>query len=142
MRVPIRVHLLLFAGIFMFASNSSKSASFIQQKNSLQDPLLGDWAGTSLCQVKNSPCHDESVVFHVAPGAAAGLYKIKADKIVNGQLVNMGDLDFTLNRTTNTLTCVFPNGTWVLVVDKKHIEGTLTTPDRVLYRKLSLSKAG
>jgi hypothetical protein len=142
MRLPTYIHLFLFAGFFLVASDSSKSASLIQQKNSQQDPLLGDWSGTSLCQVKNSPCHDEKVVFHFAPGASAGLYKVKADKIVNGQLDNMGELDFTLNRATNTLTCVLPNGTWLLVVDKKHIEGTLTTPDKVLYRKLSLAKAG
>ena len=52
----------------------------------------------------------------------------------------MGELDFTLNRATQTLTCVFAGGTWVLKIDKTHIDGTLTTPGNVLYKKLSISR--
>lgn len=119
---------LLFAGLCMTASQ--------------ENPLIGNWTGTSLCQVKGSPCRDENVVFHFSPVNGTGHYKVRADKIVNGQEVDMGELEFTLDKAAHTLTCVFSNGTWVLVVDKKHIDGTLTTPDKVLYRKLSLSKAG
>jgi hypothetical protein len=28
--------------------------------------LIGTWKGTSICQVKNSPCHDENVVYHIS----------------------------------------------------------------------------
>jgi len=29
------------------------------------DPISGTWEGTSLCQVKPSPCHDEHVIYRV-----------------------------------------------------------------------------
>jgi hypothetical protein len=30
------------------------------------DPVAGTWEGTSLCQIKPSPCHDEHVVYRFA----------------------------------------------------------------------------
>jgi hypothetical protein len=132
---------LLFAGIFATASHSGMSSQPDGQKSSLEDSLTGNWTGTSTCQVKNSSCRDENVVFHIAPGKAANQYRVRADKIVDGRMIDMGDLDFTINRATQTLTCASANGTWVLVVNKRRIEGTLTTSDNVLFRKLSLSKA-
>lgn len=142
MRTPVYLTPLLFAGIFLTAAPGARSSNPFRQKARQTDSLLGNWTGTSLCQVKNSPCHDENVVFHFLPGIGPDKYKVSADKIVDGKLVNMGELDFTFNRATNTLTCVFSNGTWVLVVNKTHMDGTLTTTDKVLYRKLSLSRRG
>ena len=26
--------------------------------------LIGVWKGSSICQIKNSPCHDETVVYY------------------------------------------------------------------------------
>jgi len=28
--------------------------------------IEGVWKGTSLCQIKDSPCHDETVVYHIS----------------------------------------------------------------------------
>ena len=131
---------VLLTGLFIAGSYGASHSQAVQRKASLEDSLLGNWTGTSICQVKSSPCRDENVVFHFSPGNGPNQYKVDADKIVNGQQVNMGELDFILNPSTHTLTCLFPNGTWVLVVNKRHMEGTLTTTDKVLYRKLSLSK--
>ena len=119
---------LLFAGFVLTAFQST------------EDLLVGDWTGTSKCQVKNSACHDENVVYHISEGNGADLYKIDADRIVDGKAVDMGELDFKFDKGSHTLTCVYPQGRWVLVVNKTHIDGTLTTPDNVLFRKLSLSK--
>lgn len=33
----------------------------------------GVWNGTSLCQVKNSPCHDEIVVYHISKERPVGI---------------------------------------------------------------------
>jgi len=46
------------------------------------------------------------------------------------------------DKASQTLTCSIPSGTWVLKVNTGHIDGTLTSPDKVLFRKLVLSKAG
>ena len=105
-----------------------------------QDPVIGTWTGTSICQVKNSSCRDEIVVFHFAHGNGNDTYIVRADKIVNGKAIDMGELDFIYNRVGHTLTCAFASGTWVLVVDSTHIDGTLTTPDKVLYKKLTLTR--
>ena len=32
--------------------------------------IEGAWRGSSICQVKNSPCHDEQVVFHISKDGA------------------------------------------------------------------------
>jgi hypothetical protein len=141
MQTPAYLTVLLLAGI-LFTTSQSGRPSHIQQNAGLEDSLIGNWTGTSKCEVKNSPCRDENVVFHFAKGSGADHYKVSADKIVNGQAINMGELDFALNRATHTLTCTIPSGTWVLVVNKWHIDGTLTTADKVLFRKLSLTKTG
>ena len=140
MPTPTYLMVLVFAGFFVTAVNNGRYSGAIERKAGFEDSLIGDWTGTSKCQVRNSPCRDENVIFHFSPGNGADLYKVRADKIVNGQAVDMGELDFKLERGAHRLTCTFPNGTWVLVVDKNHIDGTLTTPDKVLFRKLSLSK--
>ena len=28
--------------------------------------LIGVWKGSSICQIKNSPCHDETVVYYIS----------------------------------------------------------------------------
>lgn len=133
---------LLFPVVFATASQISTSSLPIQQRAMLEDSLIGNWVGTSICQVRDSPCRDENVVFHIAAGNGANQYKVRADKIVKGQPIDMGELDFKFAPATQTLTCTTPSGTWVLVVNDRHIDGTLTNADKVLYRKLSLAKAG
>jgi hypothetical protein len=132
MQPPIHLNALLFASLFIAASYQGNQ----------EDSLIGNWTGTSSCQIKNSSCRDENVVFHISLGSGANHYRINADKIVNGQVINMGELDFLFDKASHTLTCGIPTGTWVLVVNKRHIDGTLTTPDKLLFRKLSLSRAG
>ena len=105
------------------------------------DTLVGNWTGTSICQAKNTACKDENVVFHILKGNTADLFRVDADKIVDGKAIDMGELDFTLNKATHTLTCVYPGGTWVLVAKGTHIDGTLTMRDNVLFKKLSLTRA-
>ncbi|TDW96185.1 hypothetical protein [Dinghuibacter silviterrae] len=122
--------------IAILLATISQNSRFSLQEAPQDDALTGTWMGTSICQVKNSPCKNETVVFHFYQ--AAETYTVTADKIVNGQPINMGKLNFTLNKST--LTCVQPTGTWVLKVNNNHIDGTLITADKVLYRKLSLTK--
>src|SRR6187397_922772 len=75
------------------------------QKNMVQiDTLLvGIWQGTSICQVKNSPCHDEAVVYHISKGNVADSFIIQANKIVNGVEEDMGTLHFNYNAKANQL---------------------------------------
>jgi hypothetical protein len=54
--------------------------------------LEGNWKGTSLCQVKNSPCHDENVIYHISKKSGNNLYQIVANKIIEGKESDMGTL--------------------------------------------------
>ena len=64
-------------------------------KNVTAQSFEGVWKGTSLCQIKTSPCHDEIVVYHISKNNSGQSYEMQANKIVNGQERDMGTLIFT-----------------------------------------------
>lgn len=105
-----------------------------------QDELLGDWAGDSICQVKDSPCQDEKVVYHIAKGNDPDQVIVSADKIVNGKAVNMGTIIYTYDRSTGTLLNETGGRVWKFTVKGNQMEGTLTMPDKTVYRRMSLKK--
>ena len=102
--------------------------------------LVGDWKGESICQVKNSPCHDEIVVYHIKKENDPGKFQADADKIVNGQLQNMGTLHFIYDQKNKTFTCIFKNGTFKFIIKDDRMEGSLIMTDKVLYRLISFKK--
>src|SRR4051794_31932472 len=60
--------------------------------------IVGTWRGSSVCVDRQAApaCNDETVVYDIVavPGSSPKV-TVKADKIVNGERVRMGDLDFT-----------------------------------------------
>jgi hypothetical protein len=102
--------------------------------------LTGDWKGESICQVKNSSCHDESVIYHIAKGNEADRFIISADKIIDGKPEDMGTLDFNYDKQNKTLVCTFKNGTFKFVITGNKMKGTLVTSDKILFRRISLAK--
>ena len=102
--------------------------------------LVGDWSGTSLCQVRPSPCHDEQVVYRISKPHQDKI-TIQADKIVEGKPVTMGVSDWTYEKSSGTLTWEMPRGTWKLVVDADTMDGTLIIPENVLFRKVHLKRS-
>ena len=102
--------------------------------------LVGDWSGTSLCQVRPSPCHDEQVVYHISKPHEHKV-TIQADKIVEGKLVTMGVSEWTYDNSSGTLAWEMPRGTWKLVVDADTMDGTLIVPENVLFRKVHLKRS-
>jgi hypothetical protein len=101
-------------------------------------PVLGTWKGESLCTVKPSACHDETVVYEISPGKNGGVVW-KADKIVNGEQQNMGSLDCTF--AASVLTCDMPGkGVWSLTVRGDTMTGTLKLSDGTLFRKVSVKR--
>ena len=83
---------ILFVGCFASGRNLTDDGSHTSPTDQTQ--VLGDWSGESICQVKNSPCHDEKVVYHISKGSGPDLIVVDADKIVGGKAENMGRLDF------------------------------------------------
>jgi hypothetical protein len=120
----------------------SKKRDPTNKKSSILEDLLlmGNWAGESICQVKNSACKDETVVYHITRKKNPALFQINADKIVNGSSIQMGELEFRYNKLNHTLICESNNGFWKLTVTGKRIEGSLTFSDKTFYRKILLKK--
>lgn len=107
-----------------------------------QDSAIpGVWRGTSTCTVANSPCHDEVDVYRIAAMAGKpGWFSVSADKIVNGQEVEMGSGDWRFNPKTQALNYEFDRGVFNLTLSGKHLDGTLKLPDGTLYRRIHLEK--
>src|SRR5438046_3788054 len=56
--------------------------------------IEGVWKGTSSCQIKNSPCRDEIVVYHISKDSSGKSYEVIANKMVEGKEEHMGTLNF------------------------------------------------
>ena len=103
--------------------------------------LTGNWKGTSLCQVKNSPCHDEVVVYHISKNGDSNSYKIDADKIVDGEEISMGILEFLFDPKQKLL--FLDDGVrqvkWEFKVNGNEMHGTLFSKGQ-LFRIIDLRR--
>ena len=109
------------------------------------DPVVGTWEGTSLCQIKPSPCHDEHVVYRFAK-TGTRQYRLEAYKVVNGQEQDIGPIDFSLDASGNLLSgsnrdragIVHP---WLFTLRGTHISGkALTGPNGQVFRLIEVDK--
>jgi hypothetical protein len=130
--------------IFFVVAFSSVYCHGICQ-NGPNDPIAGTWKGTSICQVKDSPCHDEIAVYHATKIAGQKSYKFQMNKMVNGKEEEMGPLVFSYDDTSKTLTAVNEAGNgakgfWKFVVKDKTMHGTLTINGNTLYRVIDLHR--
>jgi hypothetical protein len=72
-----------------------------------QTSLEGIWKGTSICQVKNSPCHDEQVVYYISKDSSGkNRFQVKGYKIVDGKEDFMGTLNYIYDSSKETFVCV------------------------------------
>jgi hypothetical protein len=110
--------------------------------------FLGEWRGTSTC-VKSpefSSCHDEVVVYEVRKAAGNGeTVTLAAFKIVNGEKLPMGDLDFAYDAKQGAWTSEFRNDRvhvlWTFFVRDGAITGTLVDlPSKHLIRNVSVRR--
>lgn len=113
--------------------------------SAVKDTIEGVWKGTSICQVKNSPCYDEEVVYHISKAAGPNSYTILMNKIVNGKEEEMGALNCTYDAVKNTLTGKTVDrrnreGFWLFTVSGNKIKGTLTIEGKILYRVIDVTK--
>src|SRR5436305_1657485 len=74
-------------------------------------PVLGTWKGESICVGNRPACKNEVVVyrFEAVPGKA-GIVLQLADKIIDGQRVPMGKLEFQYNEAKGELSGEFTRG--------------------------------
>ncbi|MFM9903026.1 MAG: hypothetical protein ACKVQJ_00475 [Pyrinomonadaceae bacterium] len=102
--------------------------------------IAGTWSGTSICTIKDSPCHDENVIYHITEPDPAGRLQIQADKIVNGKPDDMGTLDCTFDAKSSTITCLIDKGKFEFKVTGDKMSGTLVLTDGRLFRNINLTK--
>ena len=87
----------------------------------------GIWKGTSLCQIKNSPCHDEVVVYHISKDSNGKSYEVIANKIVDGKEDYMGTIPFTYDSKQKVFVSVdsVRNARWEFKITGSTMKGTL-----------------
>lgn len=104
--------------------------------------LVGNWTGDSICLIRPSACHDEKALYKIAksPDGSTNLVRITACKIVDGREIIMGSSDWNYDPQKGTLQWDGPHGVWKLVVEGNSMHGTLTLPDKTIFRRLTLRK--
>ena len=101
----------------------------------------GTWKGTSLCQIKNSPCHDEIVVYHISKDSTGKSYEVIANKIVDGKEDYMGTIPFTYDDKQKVFVSVDSerSSKWEFKVTGNEMKGTLMDKGE-LYRIVNVKK--
>jgi len=111
-----------------------------------QTSIVGNWYGDSVCQVKNSPCKTEKVVYRIIQADDNGTkFLMQADKIINEKPEFMGVIEFNFDAASKTLTNKalagkFKDSVWKFTVGDKEMEGVLTLPDGTIYRRIKVTK--
>jgi hypothetical protein len=107
------------------------------------DPISGTWEGTSLCQVRPSPCHDEHVIYRFIQ-SGGGRYKLDAYKVVNGQELFMGAMDLAFESARNelhgTITGRRGSSEIQLMLKSNHLSGRMTLSDGTLFRLIEVTR--
>jgi hypothetical protein len=101
--------------------------------------LIGTWKGSSICQIKDSPCHDETVVYHITKHPGTDTFNVLMNKIVKDKEEEMGILPCTYNNKTRQLLSTAYSGTWTFRLDKGKLKGTLFFRG-YLYRVINITK--
>jgi len=117
------------------------------------DSILGTWEGESICTLRDSPCHDEHVIYEISHDSASGGpvskdagpdWKMDAYKIVDGKKDFMGSLPCSFDDKKQTLSCFTKTrteGYWEFLFAGDSFTGTLHTgPEKTLFRKISAKR--
>jgi hypothetical protein len=122
------VYCFAFVLIFIFSSFGQTS-------------LPGNWYGDSVCQVKDSPCKTEKVVYRIIQmDDAGGKFLMQADKIINEKPEFMGVIEFEFDAASKILTGKYRDSVWKFTIKDKEMEGTLTLADGTIYRRIKAAK--
>lgn len=117
------------------------AALMVAQVLGEQSQIVGTWRGDSECVMKNSPCRDEANVYRFSEIATRpGWFSGSASKVVNGNEISMGTLDWRYDAKSRILESRNQNGVFHFVVDNEKMEGSLLLPDATVYRRIHLTK--
>jgi hypothetical protein len=120
------VRTLLISALLFSLTPSLQSAAARLRPNSAS--VIGTWKGESICVGNRPACKNEIVVyrFEAVPGKA-GVVLLFADKIIEGERVPMGKLEFQYNEAKGELSCEFTrnqtHGLWEFKLSGDSMEG-------------------
>lgn len=106
------------------------------------DPISGTWEGTSLCQVKPSPCRDEHALYRFTK-IASGHYRLDGYKVVRGKELFMGPIDVVFDSGRGEIrgTIGGSRGSQLLLkLKSNHLSGRLTESDGTIYRLIEVTR--
>jgi hypothetical protein len=111
---------------------------------SAESAPAGDWRGESVCVVRESACRDEDSLYQFSQiPDKPDRYSLKADKIVDGKPITMGTTECSYDRSRRVLECaISASNTLRFTVSGNTMQGTMTTRDNKLWRKITLKKVG
>ena len=134
--------LLIGIGACWHAGGASAQDSKAREAQAGADSPAGVWRGESVCTTSAPSCHDEKVVYYIdAVADKPDAVFIRADKIVEGKAIAMGSGPWRYNRAMHTLSMESGQRLWLLNLNGKRIEGTLTMPGNVIFRRVTLTKS-
>ena len=139
MNTKITIHcatLLLAATVWLNAGETPAPKPGSKEFERLKT-LVGTWKGTSLCQIKSSPCHDEIAVYHISY-VNDSTYHIILNKVVDGKEEDMGVDDFKYDPKKHSLYTVH-QGIWEFIFTGETMKGTLLYKKQV-YRIINLKR--
>jgi len=102
--------------------------------------VAGSWTGESLCTGVRGACKDEHVIWTFKAPDRNGRVWSSADKVVDGQRINMGTGELQFDPEASTLTMKIPLGVWKLTMKGDTIDATLTLNDGQIVRRMTLKK--
>ena len=100
----------------------------------------GTWKGSSKCQVKNSPCHDENNVYYISKSDVK-TWEVKAYKIVDGKEDFMGTIVFAYDEKKDVYVSADKERDvkWEFKITGNEMKGSLVSKG-TLYRIVELKK--
>ena len=130
--------------IALFLSLAASASAAPTASNGPSSKLVGQWDGRSLCVTPRPACTDETVRYQVRKDRPdAEDFHIQADKIVKGQVEEMGVLACHFEALRQQLICPQGKGQWQFRWDGDALVGGLLADDGSLFRLIIVRrKAG
>jgi hypothetical protein len=130
----------MILGILVSAGARGAAADGLEQ-------IVGTWRGSSTCVNRElaPACRDETVVYDVRPSGKAGVATLKADKVVDGKRVTMGEFDFAFDPRAGCWRSEFTtprvHGVWCLSIRDRTMTGRLRVlPKNADVRRVELRR--
>jgi hypothetical protein len=133
--------LLIIVSILTFSPAAIYSFCFSSATSGEDSSFTGVWKGDSVCQIKDSPCHDEPSVYYVTKGSEPNSFQMKMNKIIEGKEVTLGTVGCVADSSSAPLVCRLNSlSTWTWHLNKDVLDGEMQYRGQI-YRKIHMVRA-